>query len=632
MLKIKNIHSLLFTLVLIAVSACEPSTTTRPSGQGDDTASTSSPTAQAQQEAPKDPQEQLAMARQYSEQAQQAPASEQPLLLLESAEALYNAGLYRQAEETLARIDESKLSDLAIMRKRVLSAKIYKMNAGNPYRILELLNIRLPARSERTLYQDYLRLKADAYEATGNHIEAVKQLVTLETLLLSEEEREQNQQHIWAILLRMNPDVIKAMTVKPAPDTLSGWLEIAYLAKTLQNKPATLQQKLNEWQVAYGNHPASGWVLNSLMEQQILVTSRPNHIAVILPLSGAYQPFGQAIRDGILSAYYSSEEHTRITIRIYDETEGEIMKIYNNALDEGAQFVIGPVLKNSVETLAKKRSLPVPTLALNRVAEIKKPADNFYQFGLSPEDEGQQLAERIYNDGYKRVAIFYPQTSHGERIFSAFQQQWNAMGVKISAAHQYNPNEKRFGPAITEFYTVNYSKQRNQKIRALLGSDIKTEERTRQDIDSILVIGNPNALTLLIPHINSHRIYGTKVYSNSSIFDFKNPGQNNEFNGVVFCNMPWILDSQNSEKQYRSIRTALAATGSKEYDLHALGIDSYLIINSIVTLTHQPYSRYNGVTGTIYIDRNRWLHRELAWSYYNRGYPTPYIGNSINEQ
>ena len=75
-------------------------------------------------------------------------------------------------------------------------------------------------------------------------------------------------------------------------------------------------------------------------------------------------------------------------IRIYDTSTGSIQSVYNQAVADEADMIVGPLRQSQVESLTTAPLLPIPTLALNRLDNRQLPQpENFYQFGLSPLDE-----------------------------------------------------------------------------------------------------------------------------------------------------------------------------------------------------------------------------------------------------
>ena len=116
-------------------------------------------------------------------------------------------------------------------------------------------------------------------------------------------------------------------------------------------------------------------------------------LALILPLSGALAPTAEAVRDGFMAAALKTPNH--LPVRLYDSgnSNASSLAAYQQALREGASFVVGPLRKESIAAIAALGQLPAPVLALNYLDETAQAPANFFQFGLAPEDEARAAAE-----------------------------------------------------------------------------------------------------------------------------------------------------------------------------------------------------------------------------------------------
>ena len=96
-----------------------------------------------------------------------------------------------------------------------------------------------------------------------------------------------------------------------------------------------------------------------------------------------------------MTAYYAllSQTGEGPDLQVYDTSQRRLQDIYNEAVSNGAQMIIGPLRSAGVRTLIGLDALPVPTISLNRIKtkNLSGPK-NLYQFGLSPLDEMEQIA------------------------------------------------------------------------------------------------------------------------------------------------------------------------------------------------------------------------------------------------
>ena len=69
------------------------------------------------------------------------------------------------------------------------------------------------------------------------------------------------------------------------------------------------------------------------------------------------------------------------SVAIYDTSSRPVSDVYNQAIDLGAEMVIGPLRQSQVEELVSAPELRVPTLTLNRLdTQLANSPDNLVQF------------------------------------------------------------------------------------------------------------------------------------------------------------------------------------------------------------------------------------------------------------
>ena len=151
-----------------------------------------------------------------------------------------------------------------------------------------------------------------------------------------------------------------------------------------------------------------------------------------LPESGPLAPAAEAIRDGMMTGYYSAEEAGNPTpdLRFYDVSDADVRSVFQQAVDDGAQFVVGPLAKDNVAELARMGTPPVTVLALNYLDQDSEDAPIF-QFGLAPEDEARQIARQSLEAGDRLAGVLYPRSAWGQRVAEAFVAAWQYGGEAI---------------------------------------------------------------------------------------------------------------------------------------------------------------------------------------------------------
>ena len=179
-------------------------------------------------------------------------------------------------------------------------------------------------------------------------------------------------------------------------------------------------------------------------------------MALLLPLSGSNATAGKAIQNGFFGAYFSAVAGLQDAqqIRVYDVNEtGGARQAYTLAVDEGAEFVVGPLLRRNVNDLARELLLPVPVLTLNFLPDDYLAPPGLFQFALAPEDEAASAARRAMADGNKRAVALVPNNEWGRRVLTSFSTELEALGGTLLDYRSYQPSNQDFSVEIEGQFT-----------------------------------------------------------------------------------------------------------------------------------------------------------------------------------
>jgi len=456
----------------------------------------------------------------------------------------------------------------------------------------------------------------------GNRLETAHELVKREAFLRDPELVRTNQQDIWQALSMLSERALQQLRTAPPPDVLSGWMELVQLTKAYQLHPASLREAVKRWQRRYPGHPVQAALLTDLLTRRVEDILVPKQIALLLPLSGKYARAGEAVRDGIIAAYYTREARAAQTLRVYDSASTDVAVLYKQAINDGAELVIGPLDKNRIEHLVTTDDLPVPTLALNYVENEDIPA-RLFQFGLSPEEEARQVAERTWLDGHVNAAALIPAGPWGERVFGAFAGRWQEIGGKVVERQNYNASRNDYSTPIRMLLNLDESRRRYRSLVRLLNQTIKYTPRRRQDIDFIFLAAYPRQARQIRPQLKFYHAADLPVYATSHVFTGNlNPERDRDMDGLIFGDMPWVLVGSSTHRGLRAeVEPYISRAGNRLQRLYALGIDSYNIIAALSPLKKYPYQRYDGETGSLGLDAKQRIHRQLTWVRFRSGRP-----------
>ena len=564
----------------------------------------------------------LSAAQLYISAAKTASGNQQIALHLSAAELHARGELWQQLTPVLASLDPSSLDPTQHVRYLLLDAE-HALAEHQPELALERLQEISNPESLPDFGKNYYQIRAEAYAMTGNAMEAARQLIWLDGLIDNPAQKLANQYRIWEQFSNLSDDALQQLRTSPPPDPLSGWMELVLLTRQNARDLQRWNQALDGWHLRYPDHSAATTLLPDLLQQVGQFGARARHIAVLLPLSGATAESAMAIRDGIMAAYYK-DPLEQPELRFYD-TGGNaqmLWSVYQNAIQEGAEIVIGPLLKDSIQQLARSGDLPVRVLALNQISN-EQTGLPLYQYGLAPEDEARQVAEKMINDGKRQVIALVPDTAWGSRVLAAFEQQFINLGGEILTSGQYAPDNADFKSPIQRALNLDSSKDRHRALERLLGEKLDFEPRRRQDVDAIFVLGFPRQARQLKPQLRFHHAGDIPIYSTSHVFAASpDPSLDRDMDGLFFCDIPWVLDYQGRWSEQREQLLAAWPGRSQRFQrLFALGYDAYQVGPWLESLNMPGFAYFPGATGILTLDENKQLHRALEWAQFRKGRP-----------
>lgn len=459
--------------------------------------------------------------------------------------------------------------------------------------------------------------RAQAYEFTGQPLAAARERVFVSPLL-TEDEAASNNNQIWFNLQLVPPEQITEMVTAESSPDLTGWLELAMINQTYSEDIYRLLAEIQRWQQGNRLHPASSDLPDSLQMLTTLALEQPTQIGVLLPLSGSLEKAGVAVRDGLLTAWQQNRRQGFQTPELvfYDTaTSEDTYTLYQQAVAEGAQTIIGPLSKSRVQQLAERQNLAVPVLTLN-YSDNGEITPNIFQFGLAPEDEAEQVADDIWQRGIRNVMVVAPDSQWGVRVSDAFIRRWQLKGGSITSKALFTQPDQ-YLRTIQSALNINTSNQRHAILEQTLSEELAFEFRRRQDVDMVFLLAFPAQARQLKPILDYQRAEAVPVVATSTIYSGRpDPDRDMDIEGVELVEMPWRLESN-------AIKTIAATTFPESYGsyatLVALGVDSYRLYPRLSQMALYDEVRIQGVTGNMHMNESGQIVRELEWAKIENG-------------
>jgi outer membrane PBP1 activator LpoA protein len=175
-----------------------------------------------------------------------------------------------------------------------------------------------------------------------------------------------------------------------------------------------------------------------------------------------------------------------------------------------------------------------------------------------------------------------------------------------------------YSQAITEVLRINESSARDKRLESVLGTKLQFEPRRRGDIEFIFAPAQANTERLLRPQLRFHFAGDIPTYAISDAFE-PDLRANEDLDGLIFPDMPWILGGDLAEAVRGATREAWPPNGGPARGrLFAFGFDAFRLAQA---LRHRAGGEVyvEGLTGRLTIDSERRVHREIGWAQVRNG-------------
>lgn len=619
----QNIHSFKLLLLTILFSCMLWSCADFPLDRGQvfDT-SKSSQTRQA---------EKLLAAGKYQEaasifwsEAETRTSPQKEALQIRAAEAVLQPETKAQAQQYLGAVDESVLSKDLLVRKRVAGAELALLN-GQPQRALETAPKKLINVSNK--YNPHLlAVRAKALKSAGQMKRSIETRIALNQLLRKPAQLKKNNELIWQTLLNTNNQELNSWSASNTNPELAPWLSLVSIQKQPHENQASIDNAIQQWRTRFSKHRIPNHIIDSINQDYATFHIAPNKIALLLPLTGRFSKVAEAVYAGITTAREFGEAfNPPPEVVVYDTGDNptSALSYYRRAVSEGADFIIGPFQKDAVRSLASQGALPVPTLSLNYADSGFTGAQNLYQFGLLPEDEARQVAERASFENKGAALVLVPEGEWGTRLLSAFTNRFLELGGSVVQSERYLPQNSDYSVEIKSLLQLNQSEQRRRTVQSIVKAEVEFEPRRRQDADFVFIAASPQQARLIRPQLSFHYASDLPVYATSHVFSGnENISADKDIDGITYCDVPWILSNDPAMELLKdSLDLQASSSSSRLPRFAALGIDAYQVIPHLQRLAANNFDRYEGTTGKLSVDTQNRIYRELVWAKFEKGRP-----------
>ncbi len=564
--------------------------------------------------------DQMGAARMYEALAEQNSGTDRNEYLFRAARAYLDGRRPEEAARVLAAIEQPLTAQQSV-EKPLLEVELALARGQGQQAWQRIGTLTEPRTAPEALH--FWRLKQQAAFAAGRPNDAVVAQTSLERWLPSVQELRQSRINLLASLRDASERNIRIDPRSATDPTIRGWLELGPIAAAAARSPNASIADVDAWRSRYPNHPASDIVRSELLNQQVqqptVLTggTAGAHIALLLPITGRQSAAATTVRDGFMTAYYQTPEGQRKPITVYDTGDTGIADAVGRATQEGADIIVGPLTRDEVIAAAGLVTRRPPILALNFLPPSQPAPNGFYQFALSPEDEARLAARRVLADGHRNGIAIVPSGDWGTRVLAAFKQELEAGGGGLFASTALDNALTDYSDSITTVLRISDSTARHRRLESILGTKLQFEPRRRGDLEFIFAPAQANVERLLRPQLRFHFAGNVPTYATSDAFE-PDPHNNQDLEGLMFPDMPWMLGSDLADAVRNALQNAYPnGGGPRRNRLFAFGFDAYRVAAALQG--GAASIQVEGLTGRLTLDPDHRIHRELGWAQIHNG-------------
>ena len=441
--------------------------------------------------------------------------------------------------------------------------------------------------------------RAELLAAAGSERAAAEYLMDYRPDASDAGVRQRHSDAVWERLSTVPPLVV-VDAERSTSGVRRGWWQL----KAMMFQSFTLaeqQRRLAAWRASRPEHPASRnppAALSNLAE-----VSPITRVGLMLPLSGNLSRAGRAVRDAFVATYLSHRDEVGFDVIVYDTAAEPLPTLYERALVDGADLLIGPLAKESVSQMSTLNP-EIPVLALNYLGDDELPAPNLVQLGLAIEDEAATLAAWLEDERAERLLMLHNDEDWAQRARATVESAWTGP-LTIQPLEDIRTVTESVGVAMH----VAASEARHEELESLLGTELEFLPRARGDVDAILALVTQLEASALVPALKFHFADQLPVYATSQTVRGASPERLRELAGFRVSELPWFALETPS---YHQLDDAFGLAGSPFAALYALGVDAFRLTERLPLVLDGTLRELLGSTGELEFIPSGRVQRRLA--------------------
>ncbi len=258
---------------------------------------------------------------------------------------------------------------------------------------------------------------------------------------------------------------------------------------------------------------------------------RETTTAMLLPLSGKNAAVGEDFKNAALLAQMDRGDDSTTVLFFDTAAKGGTSAAYNQAIDQNADVILGPIFAADVATVADKDP-SVPVISFTTDTAVLKP--NVYSLGLLIPSQIQRNVDFMCANGQSKIAVIGPNNKTGELVMNALEKAIETCpGMTIYKTSLYAPGTVDLDPAVLKVVPkTNNLRNKEGRSKSLV------EEVTERDLpfDALLVFESGVKLQQLASML-AYYDAGPSIVPTYSLTTIKNTRDVN-LTGIYFPDLP----------------------------------------------------------------------------------------------
>lgn len=311
-------------------------------------------------------------------------------------------------------------------------------------------------------------------------------------------------------------------------------------------------------------------------------------VGVLLPLSGEFAKQGQGLKNATMMAL-DDINNNNLILQYYDTKgtpEGARIAV-ENALNQDARLIIGPMLSSSVEAIAPIATRKnVPVIAFNSVSDVLQ--NGVYTLGLLVDEQVDRVMTYAVSRGRSRFALLVPDNKTGIAVARAAVKAAGKNNVAVTDIAFYKPGNIDFSEILKQM--TNYAARsahlnqlKNEYAAKAADGDVHATKMLRKlktndsygnvDFDAVLIPDYGATLKSAVSMFGYYDVFSPEVkFLGTSIWDNTALNKETTMRGSWYPSMSRQNSSYFVSKYYNLFGERPSSLYSYGYDAVALAV------------------------------------------------------------